>query len=137
MSDSIQQADRPLVLPSLPTHGLDLIWNPQPFIATVTHTGIYPHPEPADPSGRTYLAAEISRTQFFRFASYYPSATHDSFIDLLHRWTLDSVYLLSDGKDDEIYTISYSAKWGLFLFGKLARDNEIFRRCALAFAGMI
>lgn len=127
------------VLPSLPTHGFALNWTPEPILVSIKSDGIIPHPEPADKSIPIFVATEISEVQFFRHAIYYPSEHHQRrFIDNMYRWVADTIYLISDGKDDEIYCIAFSNVFGFpVLFGKLSKECEIYRNCIIGFAGIL
>lgn len=123
------------ISPTLNTHGFELKWDPEPFVATITEDGIVPHPSPEDPNSKIYLVAEISTTQFYRHASYLPGGQYKTFLDIF-KWLNNTViYLISEDSSDEIYCTCYHAIWKtLIIFGKLIRDNIVFERCASAFA---
>lgn len=122
-------ATHKLIGPTANTHGFPLNWQPEPFIARITGQNIVLHDEPANPYLKTYIAVEISKTQFNRFASYYQGGMTEIY-ENIHRWVDSAIFLVADG-GDEIYCFSAN-KFGLVIFGKLA-ECEIKTRCTQAF----
>jgi hypothetical protein len=122
------------------TRGHDPIdWTPEPTLISIKSDGIVPHPDPANPNTPIFVATEIPEVLFFRYAMYYPHETHGrDFIDNMYRYVLDSIHLVSDGKDDEIYCFAFSGTFGFpLLFGKLHQECQVYHKCMIGFAGML
>lgn len=122
--------------PTLPDYSMELVWVPEPFLISIKEDGVIPHPEPASTNIPVFMAATVPEVVFFRHATYYPSENHrQNFIDNMYRWVLDDIYLVSDGKDDEIYCLAFSSKFGFpLLFGKLVKECDLYHICVAAFA---
>lgn len=117
------------------------MWTPEAYIGSITKDGVIEHPDPANPNSDTiFLIAEISPTRFFKEAKYYPTQDHRrDFIDNMYRWTVDTIYLVSDSRDDtdEIFCIAFGPPFNFpLLFGKLHQDCEIYKQCVAAFASV-
>ena len=109
-------------------------WDPEAFIGSITNNGIVEHPEPADRNSPVFLVAEISPTKFFRHATYLPSADHQrDFINNMYRWTATTIFLVTDGKDNNIYCFAFGPPYNTpILFGKLS-ECSIYQQCLEAF----
>lgn len=114
--------------------GGELTWKPEPFWATISDEGVVPHPDPANPKSRVFLATHIERIVLSRHAKYFAA---DNFHYAAWEAGIGRIAtkcsLITEENDDNIYCIGYW-KGSSFLFGKLLRTSRIYKRCARAFA---